>query len=99
MKPVIALKSCALVTSVTEHRDIEWPMTRIVKDAAYVITIIAGMHQYDNYMQARPFEVPPDYSRALNFSSLKGARIRIPRNGTTADNMSPALLNTSKVTL
>lgn len=33
---------------------------------------------------AQPFNTPPDYVAALNFSSLRGARIGIPRNGIDA---------------
>ncbi len=37
----------------------------------------------DNYTLAQPWDTPPDYTRSLNFSSLRGARIGIPRNDIT----------------
>ncbi len=58
-------------------------MARSVSDAAYVLSIIAGKDQNDNYTLTQPWDTPPDYTQALNFSSLRGARIGIPRNALT----------------
>ena len=57
------------------------PMARSVRDASYILSIIAGKDSYDNYTLAQPWDTPPDYTQYLNFSSLRGARIGIPRNG------------------
>lgn len=56
-------------------------MARTVKDAAYILSAIAGRDQYDNWTLAQPFEEPPDYVKACNMFGLMGARIGIPRNG------------------
>lgn len=55
-------------------------MARTVKDAAYVLQAIAGKDPNDNYTLAQPFDTPPNYVAACNFSSLRGKRIGIPRN-------------------
>ena len=55
-------------------------MARSVKDAAYVLSAIAGKDPADNYTSAIPFDCIPDYVAACNASSLHGARIGIPRN-------------------
>lgn len=55
-------------------------MARTVKDAAYVLQAIAGKDSQDNYTPAQPFDCLPNYVAACNFSSLRGARIGIPRN-------------------
>lgn len=55
-------------------------MARTVKDAAYVLQAIAGKDPLDNYTLAQPFDTPPNYVAACNYSSLRGARIGIPRN-------------------
>lgn len=55
-------------------------MARTVKDAAYILQAIAGKDPYDNYTLSQPFDSPPDYVAACNFSSLRGTRIGIPRN-------------------
>ena len=68
-------------------------MARSVSDAAYVLSVIAGTDPYDNYTLAQPFDSPPDYTKSLNFSSLRGARIGIPRNGLTPDNTSQPILD------
>jgi amidase len=68
-------------------------MARSVSDAAYVLSIIAGKDENDNYTLAQPWDSPPDYTLALNFSSLRGARIGIPRNGLTTDNTSQPILD------
>lgn len=68
-------------------------MARTVSDAAYVLSVIAGKDYADNFTLAQPFDSPPDYTRALNFSSLRGARIGIPRNGITPDNTSQPILD------
>jgi amidase len=81
IKPTVGLTSRSLVIPISEHQDTVGPMARTVADAAYVLTAIAGKDEYDNYTSAQPFDTPPDYTRALNFSSLRGARIGIPRNG------------------
>ena len=68
-------------------------MARTVADAAYILTAIAGKDVHDNYTLAQPFDTPPDYTRSLNFSSLLGARIGVPRNGLTPDNTSQPVLD------
>lgn len=68
-------------------------MARSVSDAAYILSAIAGKDERDNYTLAQPFDTPPDYTRSLNFSSLHGAKIGIPRNGLTPDNTSQPILD------
>jgi amidase len=55
-------------------------MARSVSDAAYVLSVIAGKDPMDNYTAAQPWDNPPDYTKSLNFSSFRGARIGVPRN-------------------
>ncbi|CZR62918.1 related to amidase [Phialocephala subalpina] len=88
IKPSVGLTSRSLVIPISEHQDTVGPMARSVTDAAYVLSIIAGKDPNDNYTSAQPFDTPPDYTQALNFSSLRGARIGIPRNGLTFDETS-----------
>ena len=80
IKPTVGLTSRTLVIPISEHQDTIGPMTRTVKDAAYVLQAIAGRDDQDNYTLAQPFDVPPDYVAACNFSAFRGARIGIPRN-------------------
>lgn len=61
-------------------------MARTVTDAAVLLNIIAGKDASDNYTLAQPFDKPPDYTRALNCSSFRGARIGIVRNALPTPN-------------
>ncbi|KAL8994009.1 MAG: hypothetical protein Q9169_005908 [Polycauliona sp. 2 TL-2023] len=80
IKPSVGLTSRALVVPISERQDTVGPMARSVKDAAYLLQAIAGKDPDDNYTLAQPFENPPDYVGACNYSSLRGKRIGIPRN-------------------
>jgi amidase len=68
-------------------------MARSVRDAAYILSIIAGRDENDNYTLAQPWAASPDYTRSLNFSSLRGARIGIPRNGLTQTSSNKPILD------
>ena len=80
IKPTVGLTSRSLVIPISQHQDTVGPMARTVKDAAYVLQAIAGKDPYDNYTLAQPFDTPPNYVAACNFSALRGKRIGIPRN-------------------
>ena len=80
IKPTVGLTSRTLVIPISEHQDTVGPMARTVKDAAYVLQAIAGKDPQDNYTLAQPFDSPPNYVAACNFSAFRGARIGIPRN-------------------
>src|SRR6187402_1483933 len=59
-------------------------MARTVSDAAYILSIIAGKDPNDNYTLAQPWDTPPDYTKSLNFSCLRGARVGVPRQVITS---------------
>lgn len=80
IKPTVGLTSRSLVIPISQRQDTVGPMARTVKDAAYVLQAIAGKDSRDNYTLAQPWDTPPDYVAACNFSSLRGKRIGIPRN-------------------
>ena len=80
IKPTVGLTSRSLVIPISQRQDTVGPMARTVKDAAYVLQAIAGKDPHDNYTLAQPWDTPPDYVAACDFSSLRGKRIGIPRN-------------------
>lgn len=53
-------------------------MACTVKDAAYILSVIAGKDPDDNYTSAQPFDVRPDFVKAFRYSGLNNARIDIP---------------------
>ncbi len=83
IRPTLGLTSRSLVVPISEHQDSVGPITKTVKDAAYVLHAIAGRDAHDNYT----FTIPsvPDYVAACNTSSLVGKRIGIPRNAIPPD--------------
>ena len=80
IKPTVGLTSRDLVVPISEHQDTVGPMARTVKDAAYLLSAIAGYSPYDNYTSAIPFKIIPEYVSACKYNALKGKRLGIPRN-------------------
>ncbi|KAK6856792.1 hypothetical protein PG995_006979 [Apiospora arundinis] len=80
IKPTVGLTSRYLVVPISEHQDTIGPMARTVKDAAYILSAIAGPDPNDNYTSAFPFNAVPDYVGACDYAGLKGKRLGVPRN-------------------
>jgi amidase len=81
MKPTVGLTSRHVVIPISEHQDSPGPMARTVKDAAYVLQVIAGVDTHDNYTQEIPnYGEIPNYVGACKESALNGARLGVPRN-------------------
>ncbi|KAM3517803.1 hypothetical protein MY4038_010246 [Beauveria bassiana] len=76
IKPTVGLTSRYLVVPISEHQDTVGPMARTIKDAAHLLSAIAGKDSHDNYTSAIPFgDKVPDYVAACQMSGLKGKRI------------------------
>lgn len=81
IKPSVGLTSRHLVIPISEHQDTVGPMTRTVKDAAYILQAIAGPDTNDNYTSAIPNNGSiPDYISACTTDALQGVRIGVARN-------------------
>ncbi|KAI1413441.1 glutamyl-tRNA amidotransferase subunit A [Hypoxylon sp. FL1857] len=80
IKPTVGLTSRHLVIPISEHQDTVGPMTRTIKDAAYILQAIAGVDPLDNYTSAIPNLKIPDYVAACKTSALSGVRLGVPRN-------------------
>lgn len=76
----VGLTSRSLVIPISEHQDTVGPLTRTVKDAAYILQAIAGEDPHDNYTTAIPNGIVPDYVSACKLSGLSGFRLGIPRD-------------------
>ena len=81
IKPTVGLTSRYMVIPISSRQDSVGPVARTVKDAAYILSVLAGRDKHDNWTSAQPFDRPPDYVTACKFSALKGARLGVPRNG------------------
>ena len=80
VKPTVGLTSRALVIPISEHQDTVGPMARNIRDAAYLLTAIAGPDANDNYTSAIPFNKTPNYVEACKGDALRGKRLGIARN-------------------
>jgi amidase len=86
IKPTVGLTSRYLVIPISEHQDTIGPMTRTVKDAAIILSAIAGVDPKDNYTFAIPHSGKiPNYVTACRPGALQGARIGIPYNILTTE--------------
>ncbi|CAL8574531.1 hypothetical protein XPA_000488 [Xanthoria parietina] len=81
IKPTLGLTSRDMVIPISIRQDTVGPIGRTVKDAAYILSAIAGKDSFDNWTSTQPFDVAPAYVKACDFLGLKGARVGIPRNG------------------
>ncbi|KAI0487083.1 amidase [Xylaria cf. heliscus] len=80
MKPTVGLTSRHLVIPISERMDTVGPMTKTVKDSAYVLQSIAGVDPFDNYTSAIPDNADLNFVQACKLSALGGARLGVPRN-------------------
>ncbi|KAJ8108403.1 hypothetical protein ONZ43_g6436 [Nemania bipapillata] len=79
LKPTVGLVSRAGVVPVSFHKDTVGPLARTVKDAAIILSVIAGRCSQDGATDSIPFETMPDFVSACKGDALKGARIVIPK--------------------
>lgn len=91
IKPTVGLTSRALVIPISEHQDTVGPMARTIKDAAYLLSAIAGKDPLDNYTSAIPFNKIPNYIGACKRHALAGKRLGVARNALTISNETAAL--------
>jgi amidase len=80
MKPTVGLVSRAGIIPVSYTQDTAGPMCRTVRDAAMLLSAIAGADPDDSATTAGSVRRVSDYSTFLNPDGLRGARIGITRN-------------------
>ncbi len=79
IKPTTGLLSRSGIIPLASSFDTPGPMAKSVKDAAYVLTITAGMDPEDPATQESQQYGGTDYTQNLDSSSLEGARIGVPQ--------------------
>jgi amidase len=83
IKPTLGLVSRTGIVPIAHSQDTAGPMARTVADAAALLTAIAGADPADPATTARRAGAAggaADYSRALDATGLRGARIGVVRN-------------------
>ncbi|KAK4205914.1 amidase [Rhypophila decipiens] len=66
-------------------------LTRTVKDAAYMLTSVAGRSDVDERTWDIPFEKMPDFTQFCKGAELAGISIGVPRNAFDLDAASPIM--------
>jgi len=77
IKPTVGLVSRSGIIPIAHSQDTAGPMCRTVTDAALLLGVLSGMDPSDAATAAQP--AIPDYTRSLDPSGLKGARLGVAR--------------------
>jgi amidase len=79
LKPTVGLVSRRGIVPISHSQDTAGPLTRSVRDAAVMLSIMAGLDASDPASAAVGNRFETDYSRYLDVNGLKGARLGIAR--------------------
>jgi amidase len=80
VKPTVGLVSRTGVIPISATQDTAGPMARSVRDAAILLTVLAGVDSDDKATADAKDKSSPDYTKFLDAKGLKGARIGVARN-------------------
>ena len=67
------------IIPISHSQDTPGPMARTVRDAAILLSVMAGVDPSDKYTAESAGKTASDYTKFLDPTGLKGARIGIPR--------------------
>jgi amidase len=79
VKPTVGLLSRSGIIPISHSQDTAGPMTRTVRDAAILLTAMAGVDVNDPATAASSTRARRDYTQYLDPDGLKGARIGVAR--------------------
>ncbi|HJV21055.1 MAG TPA: amidase [Holophagaceae bacterium] len=82
LKPTVGLLSRAGIIPISHTQDTAGPMTRTVRDAALLLTAMAGVDAADAATTEAKGRLHPDYTAFLQPEGLKGARLGVLKNYT-----------------
>jgi len=79
IKPTLGLISRAGIVPIAHSQDTAGPMARTLRDAAILLSALAGADSRDNATAASQGKAASDYTRFLDPNGLRGARIGVAR--------------------
>ena len=79
IKPTLGLVSRTGIIPIAHSQDTAGPMTRTVADAAILLSALVGIDPRDQATSSSRGRAEPDYTRFLDKTSLRGARLGIAR--------------------
>ncbi len=80
IKPTLGLISRAGIIPIAHTQDTAGPMCRTVRDAAILLSALAGVDPRDEATAAAAGKLHADYTEFLDAGALKGARIGVARS-------------------
>ncbi|HSU49028.1 MAG TPA: amidase family protein, partial [Segetibacter sp.] len=92
-KPTVGLLSRSGIIPISATQDTAGPMTRTVKDAAILLSALAGVDANDKVTNESVGKSSNDYTSFLNADSLKGKRIGVETSFMKGNAKVVALLN------
>ncbi len=79
VKTTLGLISRSGIIPISHSQDTAGPMARTVRDAALLLSALAGVDPDDSATAAAKSRIQPDYTKFLDAGGLKGARLGIAR--------------------
>lgn len=79
IKPTVGLVSRAGIIPISSTQDTAGPMCRSVRDAAALLSLMAGVDPRDRATAAAAGHLAPDYTTFCDAAGLKGARLGVVR--------------------
>jgi amidase len=79
IKPTLGLISRAGIIPIAHSQDTAGPMARTLRDAAILLSALAGVDARDSATAASQGKAAPDYTKFLDPQGLRGARIGVAR--------------------
>jgi amidase len=80
IKPTVGLLSRGGIIPISKTQDTAGPMARTVKDAAILLTALAGIDPEDAVTQESQGKAKPDYTVFLDPNGLKGKKIGVEKS-------------------
>jgi amidase len=93
IKPTLGLVSRSGIIPISHSQDTAGPMARSVKDAAILLSVLAGTDPQDQATKDAAAKASPDYTKFLDPNGLRGVRLGIARNYFGANEAGDRLIN------